>query len=601
MLFVGIGVLIVAWGLYAAFALVGARRDAQRGYDILTAAQGHLTVADLLHGNADGPLAQAHAAFAVAQDRVGGAVLAPLEYLPWIGRQLRSVDALTAGARDITSIGAAALTDARARIDAAGHPHGEARVALVRDLGAIARSAEHRLDPIGLGPDQGLLGPLRRAHDRFDDKLGGIRRSVHDLVDATTGFARFLEGPSRYLVVAANTAQMRAGSGAFLSLGELSVDAGKFRLGALRPAGELRPPPGAVDPADSGDPDFAARFGFLGPTADFRQLPSSARFDVTAPLAVRMWKASTGHTVDGVLVLDPVALQALLRATGPVVVDGVTYSADNLLAAVLVDQYRGVGYDPNAPEQIARRDVLAQIARAAFDHLEQGSWQAADLIQAMRSAGLGRHVLGWAADPTQRLGWHGLHLDGTFGPDALLIGVHNRVGNKLDQFLPIDGSIRSEVSGARRSVTLTLRIVNGVPLPLDQWPVYVVGPVVPAPGAPPLHPAGEYEGLVTAELPRAASNTRVTVDGRPAGLVVVGRDGPDHRVVGVEIVLQPGETRTVVAHFDLPARASLLVEPSARVLHPSFAPIFGAGGIVWHADGQTWPDDRSHRIQWTGP
>ena len=53
-----------------------------------------------------------------------------------------------------------------------------------------------------------------------------------------------------------------------------------------------------------------------------------------------MWKALTGQQVDGVLALDPVTLQALIAAEGPVTVDGVELNADNVVRYILHDQYK---------------------------------------------------------------------------------------------------------------------------------------------------------------------------------------------------------------------------------------------------------------------
>ena len=42
------------------------------------------------------------------------------------------------------------------------------------------------------------------------------------------------------------------------------------------------------------------------------------QFNVTAPLAARMWTALTGQQVNGVMALDVVGVKQLLVATGPV-------------------------------------------------------------------------------------------------------------------------------------------------------------------------------------------------------------------------------------------------------------------------------------------
>ena len=139
--------------------------------------------------------------------------------------------------------------------------------------------------------------------------------------------SKLLRGPSKYLVLAANNAEMRAGSGTLLSAGILTVQDGKFSLGDMRSTGDLTLPSGAVPVPGA----LAALWGFVDPTQDLRNLGTSPRFDVTGPLGAQMWKSLTGEQVDGVLALDPVTLQALIAAEGPVTVDGVQLNADNVV------------------------------------------------------------------------------------------------------------------------------------------------------------------------------------------------------------------------------------------------------------------------------
>src|SRR5439155_12845771 len=133
--------------------------------------------------------------------------------------------------------------------------------------------------------------------------------------DAVAGL---LGGPHRYLVFAANNSEMRAGSGMFLSVGVMTTSNGTIELSDMEPTGDLPVPPGKVPISG----DLAARWGWIKPTEDFRNLMVSPRFDLMAPLAAQMWQAVGRPPVDGVLALDPIMLRAMLAATGPVDVNG---------------------------------------------------------------------------------------------------------------------------------------------------------------------------------------------------------------------------------------------------------------------------------------
>ena len=65
----------------------------------------------------------------------------------------------------------------------------------------------------------------------------------------------------------------------------------------------------------------------------------SPRFDASAPLATQMWAAVERGSVDGVIALDPIALQAILAATGPIQVGTLTVNADNVIGELLHGQY----------------------------------------------------------------------------------------------------------------------------------------------------------------------------------------------------------------------------------------------------------------------
>ena len=60
-----------------------------------------------------------------------------------------------------------------------------------------------------------------------------------DVDDASKGIAQMAEGPSKYLVLAANNSEMRAGSGMLLSAGVMNMANGQFDLGPMTDTGRL--------------------------------------------------------------------------------------------------------------------------------------------------------------------------------------------------------------------------------------------------------------------------------------------------------------------------------------------------------------------------
>jgi Protein of unknown function (DUF4012) len=574
----GVLLVLVAWGALAALALLQARRDTRAGIDTLQQVQNELTPGELLRGKGIDQLRIAGADFRSARQKVRSPFLMPVRILPILGRQVDSVDTLTGSAARVVAIGITAVDGARAAVDA-GNPVGAARVTLVAHLASIADQSAGDLKSVDLGPTH-LFSPLEQARTKFATRLGDLRHAIGQLQAASHGLVQFLAGPSRYLVLAANNAEMRVGSGTFLQIGMLTVDKGSLHLDEMRTFADFKVPPGSVPLTG----DFAGRWGFLDPNTEWRNLGASPQFPSQAELATRMWKASTGISVDGVLALDVVTLKDLLQATGPVhLADGTTMSADQVLGDVMLRQYLGlVGY----PDQTSRRDRLGEIARGALANLNHGGWHAADLVDQLRGAAQGRHLLAWSSHPEEQAGWAAAGISGVVPTDAVLVGFHNRGGNKLDQFMNVQGSVQtkalpSPTPGAGWAVTLQMALENVAPA--TGLPQYVQGPFPQAIGAA----AGLYQSFAVFELPRFAGDIHLEVDGKPAKLVTAGPDGTS-QVVAAYVQVPRGRSLTVVARFTVPESVrSLLFAPSARV-----------PAIAWAASRQGWSDDRARRVVW---
>ena len=563
-----LGLLVVGWLAAAGLTLLSARREAQAGLELLKGARDDLGATKIVRATALVPVERARADFERAHDRTGSWLLAPLKVLPVVGRQIRSIDALAGSAAEVTSVGVSTMQASRAAIHGqqAGGP---GRVALVEKLGVIAASSNARLRTVDLGPSRALFAPLADARNDFSTELARLSGALRDLGAASDGLTPMLRGPSHYLVFAANNAEMRAGSGMFLSVGVLTIENGTFSLSDMTSTADLTLPPGAVPITG----DFAARWGWTHPNEEWRNLAMTPRFDASAELAVEMWKYRTGQDVDGVLAIDPVALQSLLRATGPVDVEGTTVTADSVLQDVFLDQYRSTGDDiANA----ARRERLGTIARATVDALDRGGWDTVVLIDQLRTAAQGRHVLAWSHDAKQERGWEGIGIDGELSDDSVLLAVLNRGGNKLDQFLHVTSRLELDPRPSGTVVTIHATLGNETPPDL---PRYVAGPY---PGRD--YPSGTYVGIFSIDVPGSAGAVTID-DGAP--LVAAGPDGPA-QVVATDVSLAPGARRELVVRFTLPpGLRRMTVEPTARV-----------PAVEWSDPAGSWIDGDEHSVTW---
>jgi hypothetical protein len=578
-----VAALLVLWLGFVAIRMMSAASDAQRGVDAMQRVS-DLATGDLSSfvnsvGEPDDPttedvqreLRNATEAFTSAQDAADSPLVAPWKVVPVLGRQIRSVSSLSGAAATTTD---ASLTAFRqlSEVAALDTSTPEARLAAGDRTQEVLAQLSGDVDDLDLGPKEGLVAPLAEAYDRFDEESGRLIDTVERALTGVTGVNQFLEGPTRYLVLAANNAEMRAGSGMFLQAGELTVDGGKFDMTELQPTADMVLPTAGT----TVDPDVQALWSWLEPEREWRNVNATPRFDESARMAADMWAASGHAPVDGVIAMDVVGLQRMLELVGPVQVtepDGTvtTIDADNVVRNLLLRQYLTSGTTDE------RRDRLSTVGQAVFDALNERGYDPGQLLQVMQQAGRGRHLLIWSSDPVEQAGWEALDASGELPGNGLLLSILNRGGNKLDQFLDVTSDMTWTDEGDHRRVSVRVTATNSAP---GDLPRYVAGPY---PGLD-VQP-GEYVGVVALTVPKTA--TAPVTEG--ADLFLSGEDGPT-RLLGTRIDVPRGGTSTVTFHFDLPDDTDeVVVLPSARV-----------PPVVWTADGDTWKDRKPRTVALDG-
>ena len=559
--------LFLVWLVLGVAWLVWAARTAESGRDRLLEARTTLTPDDLLAGRGTDLILSAQSDFERAEARATSPVVAPLRVLPGIDRQVESFAAITSAAADVSGVAARAVEEASAELNVAV-PTGQGRIDLLDQVADVSERAAAQVAVVDLGPEDGLIGPVQDARDDLADEVTSLELTMLNVRDAASGMADVFQGPSRYLLLAGNNAEMRAGSGMFLSIGVLSFEDGSLELSEMEPTGDLTLEEGV----EYTDPDLEARWGWTSPNREWRNLSMSPRFPVNAEMASRMWVAQGGDPVDGVLAVDPFALQALLGAIGPVEVDGEQVDDANVIPLLLHDQYLQVSDAEGGEAQDERREVLSSVAEAVVAQFDATSPDLAALADGLRGAGSGRHLMLWSEERALQRVWADVGVGGAVDGDDLYLSVDNFGQSKLDQFLEVEGELRTSSDEDGTEVVLEATIRNTTP---EGEPAYITGEEPTEE-----KPAGTYVGLVTVTMPEAAV---VEPEERFA---VFGPDGAS-QVVGTEVVLAPGEVTTVEVTFRLPPGVtSLEVGPSAR--YPA---------ISWRYGDQEWFDDQVPRVR----
>jgi hypothetical protein len=566
--------VVVLWAAVSGLFLVRAAGDLRTGRASAQAARDGVDAKSIADGRPLPALRKAHARFRAAASTTGSPLFLPVRFLPIAGRQLRSVHAMAVAARDVTAAAVDAVAQAHEvlRRPSTGS---SARLAQVRALSDAVTKASKRVNAVhDLGPRKGLVGPLVDARNQLSKQLAEAKNSLDAAAAGAVAGLRLLEGPHRYLLVAANTAEMRAGSGTWLSGGVLETSAGRLHLGPVSPLyQQAEPPEGKAPPI--ADADLFARWGAVwAPSVDWRALMVSPRMPASAALGLRMWQAAGRGPLDGLLVVDPIGLAAVLRATGPVRLGDRTVTADEVPAELLHDQY--LQFSAATPEQRDRREALGGIASAAFASLDAGGWSPTTLAAELAKAVKGRHLMAWSGATVEQRGWAAAGMSGDLRPDSLFVSVLNRGGNKLDYFLPADGRVATRPVGPDTEVTVTLDLHNVTPA---GQPHYVAGPPYGQHWEP-----GRYVGVVAVDVPAAARDVRIVGVDRP---VAQGPDGAA-QVVATGLELPAGQSQQLVVTFRMPGRhGHVVIEPSARF-----------PGITWHHGSRSWQDFGGERANW---
>ena len=567
--------VIVLWFVAAGVVVALGLVHASHGMADVDEAKSHLSASDVVDRAATAPLLAAEKEFNSADGLLHSPLLAPLDIVPVIGRQLRSVQDLSSASGQVAKIGASAIDQAHGVLQAP-HSSGSDRVIELRRLAALAADTDSALGRIDTGPSNALVAPLASKHDTFVRDLTQVRTRLRHAAGVAGALTGILQGPQTYLLLMANNAEMRAGSGDFLEVGALSTDDGHLQLSHVNQTVGIPVPPGRV----SATGDLEARWGWLKPGQDWRNLGFTPQFDVNAPLAAQMWEAETGQHVDGVIAVDVEMLHQILLVTGPVTLsDGTSVSADDVVQLLTHDQYEGLVDQPTneqAKAEAGREDKLGALAQAALAALENESLDLKSLSNAMTTATQGRHLLMWSQQPQAQAVWVQAGVAGQLSPDSMMTAVINRGGNKLDPYLGVDADLTLTTKGRTTAGTLTVHLHNGTPPGQSQ---FIAGPY---PGLGTVY--GEYLGVLAVNLPGYASEPRV--DGNPP-LDALGAEGPTW-VVATPVDVKAGQSQDVVIHFTLPlATGQIKVLPTAR-LNP----------VTWHYRATTTTDSVPFTVSW---
>ena len=272
-------------------------------------------------------------------------------------------------------------------------------------------------------------------------------------------------GHRRWFLAVVTPSELRGGGGIIGNWGVLTAEDGTLDLPVFERIRTLyRDEPYRL----AVDPEWDARYVQRFDLAQWPQnLAVSPHFPSTAEAIRQVAEQAGVGRLDGVLQLDPYALAAVLRLTGPVTVDGwpEPITADNAAEVLLYRQYENA-QDPDRP------DFLEDTTRRAFDRFTEGVLPSPpEVAEALAPALRERRVQLHAFDPAHQayLARLGATADlPTPTGDALGLAMHSASSTKLDWFLrrSIAYDVHVEPDG-RATATVEVRLRNLAPPTID--------------------------------------------------------------------------------------------------------------------------------------
>ncbi|MFO7961245.1 MAG: DUF4012 domain-containing protein, partial [Nitriliruptoraceae bacterium] len=351
---------------------------------------------------------------------------------------------------------------------------------IVARLAATATSA---VEEIAASPPSGRFQQVVDARDRVLELLGPIAEEADTAALLAAELPRFLgsDGPRTYLFGAATPAELRGTGGFIGSVALLRVDEGAMEFGTFEASSGLPGlPPDELPPPVPEDSDRWSRYGGTGL---FVNLNRTADFPSAAAAMLTHWEATRGTALDGMVVVDPFAFEALLELSGPTEIPeyGVTLEAGSVVAFVANEAYATFD-DPTE-----RKEVLGEVAAATFGRFLAGDVEVAPEAAVSQFAELVEdgHLVAYTRDPTTQsaLAQAGVagglgDLGGELQGDLVNVALNSGTASKVDFFAQRTVEIETTLleDGSARS-SLEVTIENQAPT--SGQPGYVIGPSNP--------------------------------------------------------------------------------------------------------------------------
>ncbi|QHF22581.1 DUF4012 domain-containing protein [Rathayibacter sp. VKM Ac-2804] len=504
-----------------------------------------------------------------ARDETDDPVWRVMEIVPFLGPNLSAVRAATEIADDVSgkivtplsSTSLDVLKPVDGRVDIAAITALSDKITVAK---GVVDEAQSRVE----GIDRGALVPqVASALDAFAPQLE-TATSAMDQVQPITAIlpdALGASGPRSYLVLFQNLAEAQALGGGASSVMQLNIDGGAITVGTQQSSQDFRG-------LQSVSVDQSALDTFGGNLATtFNVSTSRPDFPTAASIATQFWgQKFPGEKIDGVLAIDPMALQYLLASTGPVTLtDGTELTSENTVSTLLNKVYFRYS---DATVADATDAFFSEASATILGKILGGDMEPSKMLPAVVKAVGESRILAYSTDPDEQALLAPTPIAGVLprdNDDTSTTGVFFQdasVGSKMDYYLDTavtqSSTNRCAAGGTSFStqVTLTNTITEKVARTLPKY--------VAANGGN-RFPLGDFVTNVYVYGPPGTTTSQAQASwSDPLGEAARIFDPTDdlgRPVARVSVQLAPGESTTVTIGFTAADPAATFGEQAVRV------------------------------------
>lgn len=392
--------------------------------------------------------------------------LAAFRPIPWIGTQVKAVDVILDVGINLTE----AMGDGIVAVQQILGPlqEGQGNISLATLTPADKRQILKRLsesepqltsvkDNIGRAvnrfadvPDSGLMPQLADVVTQLREQLPFLQDTVSQLIPATKiipAIAGFPDAKT-YLFLLENNTELRPTGGFIGTYGILKVNSGEISSFVTNDVYNLDTP--AKDRLHVTPPKALTMYNDTTQWF-FRDSNWSPDFPTSAEKALEFYRLEGGaqKNFDGVIAVTPTFISSLLKISGDITVDKITFTPDNL-----IDRLQPLA---------SRKELIGEMSTVLMDRilaLPQRRWQ--ELITAMTTALEERHMLLYAREAglQQQIvdqHWGGAlvpyNVDGLAVIDANLASL--KTDSVMDRAVDYNLDITSDAATATVKITYT--------------------------------------------------------------------------------------------------------------------------------------------------